>query len=104
MSMCVEKTRKEASEGDTGIACQTHCLLDNVSIFLPSSQRMAGVGDNELTRVSDEQSKEKVHHEHKMTTNNLGVVKGSHQEKKVTFLWTLSLPPLAPPPPGSTDA
>ena len=30
--------------------------------------------------------------------------KGSYQEKIVTFLWTLSVPPLAPPPPGSTDA
>ena len=74
LSMCVEKTRKEGSKEDTGIACQTHCLSENVSSFLPSSQRMAGVGDNE-SKVSDEQSKAKVHHEHKVTMNNMGVVK-----------------------------
>ena len=35
---------------------------------------------------------------------NLKRIREAIHRKKVTFLWTLSVPPLPPPPPGSTFA
>ena len=37
---------------------------------------------------------------HYTDENEINLVREAINKKKVTFLWTLSVPPLAPPPPG----